>query len=141
MNPATSSRTNGHNMALLMYFSYTTLSTTGFGDFNPRSDLERLLCIMILLCWLICIWLCDCLNLKNLELRYSFIYLNNCRKPLLPNISSVTATNNAMLLRQRQTNSNHTRLLLYISSYLRHTLLNIRETFFISKIIYQNGHE
>ena len=49
MNPATSSRTNGHNMALLMYFSYTTLSTTGFGDFNPRSDLERLLCIMILL--------------------------------------------------------------------------------------------
>ena len=49
MDPATSSRTNGHNMVLLMYFSYTTLSTVGFGDFNPRSDLERLICIIILL--------------------------------------------------------------------------------------------
>lgn len=46
---STSSRTNQHNMALLMYFSYTTLSTVGFGDFNPRSDYERLLCILILL--------------------------------------------------------------------------------------------
>ena len=36
-------------MVLLMYFSYTTLSTVGFGDFNPRSDYERLLCILILL--------------------------------------------------------------------------------------------
>lgn len=35
-------------MALLMYFSYTTLSTVGFGDLTPRSDNERLLCIMIL---------------------------------------------------------------------------------------------
>lgn len=49
MDPATSSRTNAHNMVLLMYFSYTTLSTVGFGDFNPRSDYERLLCICILL--------------------------------------------------------------------------------------------
>lgn len=44
-----SSRTNTHNMVLLMYFSYTTLSTVGFGDFNPRSDQERLLCIVVLL--------------------------------------------------------------------------------------------
>lgn len=36
-------------MVLLMYFSYTTLSTVGFGDFNPRSDLERLFCILVLL--------------------------------------------------------------------------------------------
>ena len=49
MEPATSTRTNSHNMVLLMYFSYTTLSTVGFGDFNPRSDYERLLCILILL--------------------------------------------------------------------------------------------
>ena len=49
MDPASSSRTDAHNMVLLMYFSYTTLSTVGFGDFNPRSDYERLLCIMILL--------------------------------------------------------------------------------------------
>jgi len=25
-----------------MYFSFTTLSTVGFGDFNPRSDCERI---------------------------------------------------------------------------------------------------
>ena len=49
MDPATSSRTNSHNMVLLMYFSYTTLSTVGFGDFNPRSDIERLFCILVLL--------------------------------------------------------------------------------------------
>lgn len=36
-------------MALLMYFAYTTLSTVGFGDFNPRSDYERLICILVLL--------------------------------------------------------------------------------------------
>ena len=32
-----------------MYFAYTTLSTVGFGDFNPRSDYERLICILVLL--------------------------------------------------------------------------------------------
>lgn len=36
-------------MVLLMYFSYTTLSTVGFGDLTPRSDFERLVCICILL--------------------------------------------------------------------------------------------
>jgi hypothetical protein len=25
-----------------MYFSFTTLSTVGFGDYNPRSDCERI---------------------------------------------------------------------------------------------------
>jgi hypothetical protein len=24
-----------------VYFSFTTLSTVGFGDYNPRSDIER----------------------------------------------------------------------------------------------------
>ena len=32
-----------------MYYAYTTLSTVGFGDFNPRSDLERAVCIVVLL--------------------------------------------------------------------------------------------
>ena len=27
-----------------MYFSFTSLSTVGFGDFNPKSDSERILC-------------------------------------------------------------------------------------------------
>lgn len=33
---------------ILTYFSFTSLSTVGFGDFNPKSDLERLLCAFIL---------------------------------------------------------------------------------------------
>lgn len=49
MDPHEPKRTNPHNMSLLMYFAYTTLSTVGFGDFNPRSDSERLFCILILL--------------------------------------------------------------------------------------------
>ena len=28
----------------VMYFSFTSLSTVGFGDFNPKSDSERILC-------------------------------------------------------------------------------------------------
>jgi len=29
-------------MIILMYFSFTSLTTVGFGDFNPRSNVERL---------------------------------------------------------------------------------------------------
>ena len=37
-------------MALIVvYFSMTSLSTVGFGDFNPRSDGERLVCAFSLL--------------------------------------------------------------------------------------------
>jgi hypothetical protein len=28
-------------MIVLLYFSFTSLTTVGFGDFNPRSDNER----------------------------------------------------------------------------------------------------
>ena len=28
-------------MVILMYFSFTSLTTIGFGDFNPRGDFER----------------------------------------------------------------------------------------------------
>lgn len=49
MDPETSKKSNSHNMVALMYFSYTTLSTVGFGDFHPKSDYERLVCIIILL--------------------------------------------------------------------------------------------
>ena len=34
---------------LIVYFSFTSLSTVGFGDFNPRSDAERLICAFMLL--------------------------------------------------------------------------------------------
>ena len=33
---------------MLIYFAFTTLSTVGFGDFNPKSDFERLICVIIL---------------------------------------------------------------------------------------------
>ena len=32
-----------------MYFSFTSLSTVGFGDFNPKSNSERLLCCALLI--------------------------------------------------------------------------------------------
>ena len=31
------------------YYMFTSLSTVGFGDYNPRSDNERLVCLAILL--------------------------------------------------------------------------------------------
>ena len=34
---------------LVVYFSFTSLSTVGFGDFTPRSDAERLICAFMLL--------------------------------------------------------------------------------------------
>lgn len=37
------------NALKVVYFSFTSLSTVGFGDFHPRSDTERLICAMILL--------------------------------------------------------------------------------------------
>ena len=32
-----------------MYYSFTSLTTVGFGDFNPRSEFERIFCSAILL--------------------------------------------------------------------------------------------
>ena len=32
-----------------MYYAFTSLSTIGFGDYNPKSDIERILCAFILL--------------------------------------------------------------------------------------------
>ena len=34
-------RTNFQIMIAMIYFSFTTLSTVGLGDFSPRSNLER----------------------------------------------------------------------------------------------------
>ena len=34
---------------IITYFAFTSLSTVGFGDFNPRSDYERVLIAMILM--------------------------------------------------------------------------------------------
>lgn len=37
------------NAIIVVYYAFTSLSTVGFGDFNPRSDSERLVCSFILL--------------------------------------------------------------------------------------------
>lgn len=31
-----------------LYYSFTTLSTIGFGDFHPKDDIERLFCAIIM---------------------------------------------------------------------------------------------
>ena len=33
----------------LLYFSFTSLSTVGFGDYHPKNDIERICCAFILL--------------------------------------------------------------------------------------------
>lgn len=37
------------NVLVAFYFAFTSLSTVGFGDYNPRGDLERLICAFVLL--------------------------------------------------------------------------------------------
>lgn len=34
---------------LVTYYAFTSLSTVGFGDFHPRSDIERVFCALMLL--------------------------------------------------------------------------------------------
>lgn len=36
-------------MLIMMYFSFTTLSTIGLGDYNPRSDFERLFIVVTIM--------------------------------------------------------------------------------------------
>ena len=37
------------NLIIVVYFMFTTLSSVGFGDYNPKSDLERGIMTFILL--------------------------------------------------------------------------------------------
>ena len=38
-----------HLIITLIYFSFTSLSTVGFGDLHPKSDAERLICAFVLM--------------------------------------------------------------------------------------------
>jgi hypothetical protein len=42
------------NLIRVVYFSFTTLSTIGLGDFNPKSEIERIITIFILLFGVVC---------------------------------------------------------------------------------------
>ena len=37
-----------HKTILIIYYAFTSLSTVGFGDLNPRSDTERIFCSFML---------------------------------------------------------------------------------------------
>ena len=47
--PETESTTQSFKVTMLMYYAYTTLSTVGLGDLNPRSDWERAICVPMLI--------------------------------------------------------------------------------------------
>ena len=42
-------KTNAANMTIMIYYMFTTLSSVGLGDFNPKSETERLIIAFILL--------------------------------------------------------------------------------------------
>mmetsp|Transcript_1511 Transcript_1511/g.1006 ORF Transcript_1511/g.1006 Transcript_1511/m.1006 type:complete len:221 (+) Transcript_1511:675-1337(+) len=42
------------NLIIVIYFAFTTLSTVGFGDYNPKSELERIITTFILLIGVAC---------------------------------------------------------------------------------------
>ena len=42
------------NSAIIVYFMFTTLSTVGLGDFNPKSEIERLIMCLVLLLGVTC---------------------------------------------------------------------------------------
>ena len=42
-------KTNAANITIMIYYMFTTLSSVGLGDFNPKSETERLIITFILL--------------------------------------------------------------------------------------------
>jgi len=46
--------TDYQNLVVVVYFAFTTLSTVGFGDFNPKSEVERIVTTFILLVGVAC---------------------------------------------------------------------------------------
>jgi len=65
---------NHHMLVIIvMYFTFTSLSTVGFGDYYPHSDVERLVCALILLSGVIVFtYICGVFN----SILDAFINLN-----------------------------------------------------------------
>ena len=40
--------TIAYRVIVLVYFSFTSLTTVGFGDFTPRSDVERVFIVVMI---------------------------------------------------------------------------------------------
>ena len=64
------------NLIIVVYYAFTTLSTVGFGDFNPKSEIERIVTTVILLLGVAC-----------------FSYIMGQFIDILLNIQQVTADN------------------------------------------------
>ena len=45
---------DNENLIIVVYFMFTTLTTIGFGDFNPKSEIERAIMTVILLIGVAC---------------------------------------------------------------------------------------
>ena len=49
-----SEMTDFENLWIVVYFMFTSLSTVGIGDFNPKSEIERIMMTFILLVGVTC---------------------------------------------------------------------------------------
>ena len=47
-------RTSTQNVVSVVYFMFTTLTTVGLGDYNPKSEIERMMMCLILMCGVTC---------------------------------------------------------------------------------------
>lgn len=69
-------KTNEQSLIVVVYFIFTTLSTVGFGDYNPKSEIERIVTTIILLVGVAC-----------------FSYIMGQFIEILMNLQTVTAEN------------------------------------------------
>ena len=69
-------KSDWQNLVIVVYFTFTTLSTVGFGDFNPKSEIERIVTTFILLVGVAC-----------------FSYIMGQFIDILMNLQNVTADN------------------------------------------------
>jgi hypothetical protein len=47
-------KTDMQNLIVVVYFMFTTLSTVGFGDYTPKSEIERMATTFVLLIGVAC---------------------------------------------------------------------------------------